>query len=82
MMSDETIQNQITQYRETARTMGESALEAITRGDIGLARTCARQAAQWARVVIQLESGEKQFGPKDEAVQATSANSEARLTEL
>ncbi|MBC7909592.1 MAG: hypothetical protein H7Y30_03770 [Pyrinomonadaceae bacterium] len=45
--------------------MGDAALEAMQRGDIGLARTAARQAAQWARVVIQLESGEKQIEPED-----------------
>jgi hypothetical protein len=72
-MMDEQLAGQITQYRETAREMGETALEAMTRGDIGLARTAARQAAQWARVVMQLESGEKQFEPEDESAQATSA---------
>ena len=71
---DEQLAGQITQYRETAREMGETALEAMTRGDIGLARTAARQAAQWARVVMQLESGEKQFEPEDESSHATSAS--------
>lgn len=63
---DENIQIQIIQYRNTAQQMGDAALEAMQRGDIGLARTAARQAAQWARVVIQLESGEKQVEPEDE----------------
>jgi len=72
-MTDEQLAGQITQYRETARGMGETALEAMRRGDVGLARTAARQAAQWARVVMQLESGEKQSEPEDDAAQATSA---------
>ncbi len=63
---DENTQIQIIQYRNTAQQMGDAALEAMQRGDIGLARTAARQAAQWARVVIQLESGEKQVEPEDE----------------
>ncbi len=72
MMRDETIQDQIIQYRATAQEMGESALEAMSRGDIGLARTAARQAAQYARVVMQLESGEKQIGSEEEAGQPSS----------
>ncbi|HYO92571.1 MAG TPA: hypothetical protein VEQ40_13085 [Pyrinomonadaceae bacterium] len=59
-MIDENLEREIDKHRTTARTMGEAALEAIGRGDAGLARTAARQAAQWARVVMQLESGEKQ----------------------
>jgi hypothetical protein len=66
---DEHIQNQLVQYRTTAQAMGDAALEAMSRGDIGMARTAARQAAQWARVVMQLESGEKQVAPKDEEAQ-------------
>lgn len=62
---DENIQNQIVQYRTTAQEMGDAALEAMSRGDIGMARTAARQAAQWARVVMQLESGEKQVAPEE-----------------
>jgi hypothetical protein len=57
---DEQVQIEIAKYRATAQTMGDAALKAIVRGDIGLARTAARQAAQWARVVVQLETGEKQ----------------------
>jgi hypothetical protein len=59
-------QVQIGQYRSTAQAMGEAALDAMNRGDIGMARTAARQAAQWARVVMQLESGEKQTEPEVE----------------
>jgi phage shock protein A len=62
-MMDEEIQKQIAQFRVTAATMGETALEAVSRGDAGLARTAARQAAQYARVVVQLETGEKQGEP-------------------
>jgi phage shock protein A len=59
-MMDEEIREQINQFRMTAETMGDAALEAIKGGDAGLARTAARQAAQYARLIIQLESGEKQ----------------------
>lgn len=61
---DEELLKQINEYRLTARTMGDAAREAMSRGDIGLARTAARQAAQHARIVVQLETGEKQFEPE------------------
>lgn len=62
---DEETQKQIAQFRMTAETMGETALEAMSRGDAGLARTAARQAAQYARVALQLETGERQVEPED-----------------
>ena len=62
---DEETQKQIAQFRMTAETMGDAALEAVSRGDAGLARTAARQAAQYARVALQLETGERQFEPED-----------------
>ena len=40
--------------------MGDAALEAMSRGDAGLARTAARQAAQYARMIVQLEAGDEQ----------------------
>jgi phage shock protein A len=43
----------------TAETMGDTALAAISKGDAGLARTAARQAAQYARLAVQLETGER-----------------------
>jgi hypothetical protein len=64
-MSEE-LEGMIAEHRRTAEAMGQAALEAMSRGDIGLARTAARQAAQWARVVMQLETGEKQ-SPADKA---------------
>jgi phage shock protein A len=64
-MVDEETQKQIAQFRMTAETMGDAALEAASRGDAGLARTAARQAAQYARVALQLETGERQFEPED-----------------
>lgn len=57
---DAELQSLITQHRQAAEAAGDAAIEAMMRGDIGLARTNARQAAQWARVVMQLETGEKQ----------------------
>lgn len=63
---EEKLIEQLGRYRQTSRAMGEAALEAISRGDIGLARTIARQSAQYARIVIQLETGEKQLGPSDD----------------
>lgn len=65
-MMDEQLQTQITHYRTTAQAMGDAALEAMSRGDVGLARTAARQAAQWARVVMQLETGARLVEPEDE----------------
>ena len=62
-MTDEKNQ-QINQSRVAAAEMGEAAIQAINSGDIGMARTAARQAAQWARIVIQLETGEKQVEPE------------------
>ena len=63
---DEHILEQINQYRASAQEFGEAALAAMSRGDIGLARTASRQAAQYARIVIQLESGEKQVAPAEQ----------------
>jgi phage shock protein A len=57
-MMDEEIQEQINQFRMTAEMMGDTALEAISKGDAGMARTAARQAAQYARLAVQLETGE------------------------
>jgi hypothetical protein len=62
---DEYVLEQINQYRATAQSFGDAALEAMNQGDIGLARTASRQAAQYARIVMQLESNEKQIAPKD-----------------
>ncbi|MBV9960247.1 MAG: hypothetical protein JO360_17605 [Acidobacteria bacterium] len=64
---DEQLQTQIAQYRLTAQTMGDAAVEALQRGDVGLARTAARQAAQWARVVMELETGERLVEPEEES---------------
>jgi hypothetical protein len=72
-MMDELTQTQISQYRMTAETMGDAALAAISRGDIGMARTAARQAAQYARVAMQLETGERQSGPDETADQSLTA---------
>ena len=63
---DEDVLEQINNYRASAQSFGDVALDAMTRGDIGLARTASRQAAQYARIVQQLESGEKQVAPHDE----------------
>jgi alkylation response protein AidB-like acyl-CoA dehydrogenase len=57
---------QIELYRMTAQEMGDAALKAISAGDVGLARQAARQAAQYARVVVQLETGERWIEPEDE----------------
>ncbi len=59
-MIDEEVRRQINQFRMTAETMGDAAREAMSRGDAGLARTAARQAAQYARLIVQLEAGEEQ----------------------
>ena len=73
-MIDENTRRQIDQYRETAQSLGDAAREAMRQGDIGWARTAARQAAQFARVVIQLETGEKQVEPEDDNAPLPSLN--------
>src|ERR687883_10939 len=62
---DEYTLEQITHYRRHAQSLGDAALDAMNRGDIGLARSASRQAAQYARIVMQLESGEKQVAPPE-----------------
>ncbi|HEY0376179.1 MAG TPA: hypothetical protein VGC87_04410 [Pyrinomonadaceae bacterium] len=70
---DEHVLEQISSYRASAQSFGDQALDAMTRGDVGLARTASRQAAQYARIVQQLESGEKQVAPRDEPEAAREA---------
>jgi hypothetical protein len=67
---DEYTLDQITHYRRHAESFGDAALDAMNRGDIGLARSSSRQAAQYARIVLQLESGEKQVAPVEEKEQS------------
>jgi hypothetical protein len=62
---DEFLLEQINHYRANAQSFGDAALDAMSRGDVGLARTASRQAAQYARIVQQLESGEKQIAPSE-----------------
>ena len=72
---DEYLLEQINHYRANAQSLGDVALDAMMRGDIGLARTASRQAAQYARIVQQLESGQKQIAPADgEAPGETAAD--------
>lgn len=74
---DEYVLEQINQYRATAESFGDAALDAMSRGDIGLARTASRQAAQYARIVMQLESGEKQVAPPEPEGPSEGADSAA-----
>jgi hypothetical protein len=74
---DEYLLEQINHYRANAQSFGDAAIEAMTLGDIGLARTASRQAAQYARIVLQLESGEKQVAPP-EAEPASGAASDSQ----
>ena len=74
---DEYTLEQINQYRAHAESFGDAALDAMSRGDIGLARTASRQAAQYARIVIQLESGEKQIAPEDKEPEASQGEARA-----
>ncbi len=66
---------QINHYRANAQSFGDAALDAMSRGDVGLARTASRQAAQYARIVQQLESGEKQVAPSEPETGRTSTDS-------
>src|SRR5438128_4818655 len=74
---DEYTLDQINHYRRHAESFGDAALDAMNRGDIGLARSSSRQAAQYARIVLQLESGEKQVAPaeRESARDESQANS-------
>jgi hypothetical protein len=74
---DEHELEQIKHYRATAQSFGDAALDAMSRGDIGLARTASRQAAQYARIVMQLESGEKQVAPSEPEAAGEQAASQA-----
>lgn len=75
-MDDNELQ-QINQYRAIAQSFGDAALDAMNRGDVGLARTSSRQAAQYARIVMQLETGEKQLAPAEPEVTGGPADSQA-----
>ncbi len=66
---------QINHYRANAQSFGDAALDAMSRGDVGLARTASRQAAQYARIVQQLESGEKQIAPSEPDAARASTDS-------
>jgi hypothetical protein len=73
---DEYMLEQINHYRATAESFGDAALDAMKRGDIGLARTASRQAAQYARIAMQLESGEKQVAPPETEAPDEQADSQ------
>jgi hypothetical protein len=75
-MDDYTLE-QITRYRRHAQSFGDAALDAMNRGDIGLARSASRQAAQYARIVLQLESGEKQVAPHEPEPSGEQGESQA-----
>ena len=77
-MSEE-IQRMIEEHRRMAEAGGDAARNAIENGDIGLARQAARQAAQWARVVIQLETGEKQSAPVEVEEPQTTAHGSGEM---
>jgi hypothetical protein len=74
---DEYMLEQINHYRATAESFGEAALDAMNRGDVGLARTASRQAAQYARIAMQLESGEKQVAPPEPEAAGEQADSQS-----
>jgi hypothetical protein len=74
---DEYVLEQIKHYRATAESFGEAALDAMNRGDVGLARTASRQAAQYARIAMQLESGEKQVAPPEPEAAGEQVDSQA-----
>jgi hypothetical protein len=73
---DEYLLEQINHYRATAGSFGDAALDAMKRGDVGLARTASRQAAQYARIAMQLESGEKQVAPSEPEAAGEQADSQ------
>ena len=67
-MNREQISNLTDSYRATAQAKGEMALQAVRTGDIGLARRAAREAAQHAAIVLQLESGGNTNGDEQEGM--------------
>lgn len=73
---------QINHFRATAQSFGDAALDAMNRGDIGLARTASRQAAQYARIVLQLESGEKQFAPAESEGPSEQSDSQPNIVSV
>jgi hypothetical protein len=77
---DEYTLEQINHYRANAQSLGDAAIDAMMRGDIGLARTSSRQAAQYARIVQQLESGEKQVAPPE--VEAGTAPDDSQANSI
>jgi hypothetical protein len=77
---DEQLHDQIIRYRRSAQSMGDAARDAMRRGDIGQARTAARQAAQHARIVVQLETGEKQIAPGESSADADGGFSNEPLS--
>jgi hypothetical protein len=79
-MMNEELQSLIEQHRQQAALAGDAARDAMMRGDVGLARTAARQAAQWARVVMQLETGERQSGPDDAEARKPPALDSGKIT--
>jgi hypothetical protein len=74
---DEYLLEQINHYRATAESFGVAALDAMKKGDVGLARTASRQAAQYARIAMQLESGEKQVAPSEPEAPKEQAGSQS-----
>ena len=79
---DEYLLEQINHYRANAQSFGDAALDAMMRGDIGLARTASRQAAQYARIVQQLESGEKQIAPPEPEASGEAAKAQPKPISL
>ena len=77
---DEQLLEQIMRYRRAAQSMGDAACDAMRRGDIGQARTAARQAAQHARILVQLETGEKQVGPQEDPAEAEGGSTGGHIS--
>lgn len=63
-MINEQIELWILSYRASAESWGEQAVKAMLQGDLGGSRAAARQAAKYARIAMQLESGEVRFEPE------------------
>ncbi len=73
-MANEHVRDLTDQYRASAESKGDAALEAIRSGDIGRARAAAREAAQCAWMVIQLEDSNTEEG-RTETVSETKSSS-------
>jgi hypothetical protein len=57
---DDLVTQWIEEYRSSAEKWGAAAASAAQEGDLGTARTASRQAAKYARMVLELETNQRE----------------------